>query len=198
MVIFHSAILFLAFTLGIPVSLPAQTASKKPDLRLNTMELVPEWKLNDDEFKEFLLQVEAVLPVYESSLNDLEGYIGKQQNLPYRAGKVILDDIKEGHSDIDDIRTTIKSLHGKRNTIDEINLAKAMLNAIRDEIDLELNERAIALAEYQLDIHFPIPFGSSGGGKQFFSYYERVENDYMYRVMFLEAQLYISRNSHTH
>ena len=153
--------------------------------------------MSDEEFKEFLLQVEAVLPVYESSLNDLEAYIGKQQNLPYIEGKLILDDVNEGRSDIEDLRRTIKSLHGKRNIIDELYLAKAMMSTCRDEIDLELNERMVAFTEYQHDIHFPSPSGLSGCGKQFLNYAQRVEDDYMYRVMFLETQLYISRNSHT-
>jgi len=162
--VFFAAILFLALALAIPVSLHSQTASKKQDSHLNTTELVPEWKMSDEEFKEFLLQVEAVLPVYESSLNDLEAYISKQQNLPYIEGKLILDDVTEGHSDIEDLRKTIKSLFGKRNIIDEIYLAKAMMNTIRDEIDLELHERMITFTEYQHDIHFRAGSANSDRG----------------------------------
>jgi hypothetical protein len=123
---------------------------------------IPEWKMSDDEFKEYLSQAEVVIAVYESSLNDLELYIDKQQKLPYRAGKMILDDVKDCRSDIDDLRGEIESLRGERHLIDEILLANALQKIVRDEIDLEKDEKCVALAEYELGIQFPSPSGLSG------------------------------------
>jgi hypothetical protein len=111
---------------------------------------------------------------------------------------MILDDVKDCRSDIDDLRGEIESLRGERHLIDEILLANALQKIVRDEIDLEKDEKCVALAEYELGIQFPSPSGLSGCANQFLKFSQQATEDYMERAFFLEGQLYISRHSPNH
>jgi hypothetical protein len=173
-----------------------QTSTRKPDLRPNAVEGLPEWMMSDDEFKSLLLQIEAVLPIYDSSLKDLETYISRQQNLPYRAGKAIQDGVNDCRSDIDEIRKAIASLRTSRDVLEEIHLANSLRNIVRDESDLERDEMSMTLAEYELDLTFPSPSGLRGSDKQFVSLEGKIEVDYSTRIMVLETQLSQCRAAH--
>lgn len=195
------ALLCLAAFIILPLvssrSLPAQTAPIKPDSPSHATQATPGWKMSDDDFKTFLLQIETILPIYESSLSDLEAYVGKQQNLAYRPAKMILDDVQTGRKDVNDLREMISTLRTPpRSAVGEILLEKLLYDIGRDELDIERDEIDVTFAEYQLDLKFPSPSGLRGCRKQFLDYEERAEKDYTTRIFFLETQL--SRSEATH
>ena len=90
----------------------SQSSARKASPPLNTTATLPEWGISEDEFKSLLLQVETILPIYESSLKDVEAYLSKQSGISYQTGKMIQDDIGTLRADIAGTHKTISSLKG--------------------------------------------------------------------------------------
>jgi len=103
-----------------------QASARKASQPLKATVTLPEWGISDDEFKSLLLRVETILPIYESSLKDIETYLGKQSDISYQTGKMIQDDIGTLRTDIAGTRRTVSSLRGSRSVLNEIELAEGL------------------------------------------------------------------------
>ncbi|MGO9775201.1 MAG: hypothetical protein ACLQGT_09645 [Terracidiphilus sp.] len=57
------------------ISAQSQASARKASPPQKATVTLPEWGISDDEFKSLLLQVETILPIYESSLKDIETYL---------------------------------------------------------------------------------------------------------------------------
>ena len=87
----------------------SQSSARKASPPPNTAATLPEWGITDDEFKSLLLQVETILPIYESSLKETEAYLSERPDISYQTGKMIQDDIGTLRTDIAGTRKTVSS-----------------------------------------------------------------------------------------
>lgn len=183
-----SAVLFLAFTFAIPVSLLSQTSSPKQHSHSNTAETLPEWSLSDEEFKSLLIQVETILPIYDSSLKDVDAYMSNLQGLSYQEGQIIQSDLKACRSDLTNIRGIISSLRDLRSVLDEINLGVELTELERDTLELEQDEVNAPMEEMNPRIKFPNPTGFNASNNELTMPVLKLAWDYVARIRYLESR----------
>lgn len=185
---FLPAILFLALALAIPFSLLAQTASPKQHSLSNTPEALPEWNMSDEEFKSLLIQVEAILPIYESSLKNVDAYMSNLQGLSYQEGSIIQADLKNCRSDITEIHKTISSLKDFRWVMEEIDLRSELIELERDTLELEQDEVNAPMTEMNPRIKFPNPTGFNASNNELTMPVLKLEWDSVARIRYLESR----------
>jgi hypothetical protein len=170
------------------LSVQAQAPSTQTDSVSKGTVALPEWQMSDEDHKALLLRIEAVIPIYESSLDDIEAYLNKHSSVPYRAGKVIHDDIASGRSDMENLRKWIATVRGSRDVLGEIDLAATLRDIAREELEIERDEIDITFVESEQNLTFPSPSGLRGCHSQFLSFARELEHDYAARIFFLEVQ----------
>jgi len=185
---FLSAALFLALAFAFPLSLLSQTASKRPESRQNATENPPEWNMSDEEFKSLLLQIEAILPIYESTLKDVDTYLIDVQGLPYQEGKMIQGDLKGCRFDLANIHKTISSLKEFRYVIEEIDLRIELIQLESDTYELQNDELNAPLVEMNPRIRFPNPTGFGASNEELAMPTLKLAWDYVARIRYLESR----------
>lgn len=166
----------------------SQTSARRASPALNTTTTLPEWGISDDEFKSLLLQVETILPIYESSLKDIETYLGKQSDISYQTGKMIQNDIGTLRTDIAGIRRTVSSLRGSRSVLNEIELAEGLFVLTRDAVEIERDELTAPLLETNSRLRFPNITGFEAINSQVSPLALKLTEDYYGRIYYLESQ----------
>jgi hypothetical protein len=183
---FLSSILFLAFT--IPFSLLSQTSSTKQHPRSNMTETLPEWNMSDEEFKSLLIKVETILPIYDSSIKEVEAYMSSLQGLSYQEGSIIQADLKNCRSDITEIHKTISSLKDLRWVMEEIDLHTELIELERDTLELEQDEVNAPMTEMNPRIKFPNPTGFDAYNNELTMPILKLAWDYVARIKYLESR----------
>lgn len=125
---------------------------------------LPEWSMTDDKFNLQLIQIETILPIFESTLTDLDRSISNLQGLSFQNGKAIQDDVKFFRTEIESTRQQITSLKNSRDAFGEEVLASELTQLVTDAVDLdkdltgiEYEENIDAILEHRQKLSLPHP-----------------------------------------